>query len=199
MTSCKLQLPLRLGPIAVRWLLDSDLHELYRIEADPIIKQFIIGGPVTEPEEQWIAGIRGQTMSESTLGLEHVATGAFAGRGQVGHYGGTMNPAHREVDVVIDRQFWGQRLGRPACQLLCALAFNVHRASSTFAVVHPKHEASLALVDDLRFVEVGSRLDDRGEVKARIFELSRSAYNRVLQRTWGTSPDFNQALLAEID
>lgn len=146
----------------------ADLENLYKLESDPWIKQFV-GGPVREPRLEWIEKARRIVGKDNRLKLVDRATGRFAGRVAFGALFDLKKDV--EIQVLLDKDFVGNGLGSAACVLACEWAFAALDAPSVGAVVHPRHEASLKLVERLGFREVEPRYDANGSIAERIFVI----------------------------
>jgi RimJ/RimL family protein N-acetyltransferase len=125
----------------------------YALETDPKVKRYL-GGPVTRPRDEWIAGMRGNL--DQSVAVIVKATQCFAGTASLTRPGLPLHES--ELRVLIARQYWGQRLGHEVSGLLIEVAFGPFAACSILAVVHPDNKASLDLCEQFGFLYVGKRL-----------------------------------------
>jgi [ribosomal protein S5]-alanine N-acetyltransferase len=136
--------------VLIRKLNEKDLESLYALEIDDHVKRYV-GGPVTTPQQEWIEGMAGLCSTPNAalpLIVIYKVSGDFAGRASL-----SPVPLSRswEIQVLIAKKYWSQRLGREVTELLMGVAIDDLKASSVVAIVDPKNEASLTLAKDLGF------------------------------------------------
>jgi RimJ/RimL family protein N-acetyltransferase len=166
-----LRLPIVGQRLTIRTPLQGDLEAWYQLEVDPDVKRYV-GGPVTRPRNEWIAGMRKQLQSwTGQLAVEVRSSRAFAGRAR-------LDTLHWELQVLIGRTFWGKGFGREVAELLIRDAFDYMHAPAIFAVVHPDNTASRNLIAALGFESAGIKTSDAWDDRHLIFTLQRQAYAR---------------------
>lgn len=168
-----LRLPAVRGAVKVRRLQESDLPEWYALEMDKELKRYIRPACPWRPYQDWAAESRFLFESDTVFALEHASTGSFAGRASIGHFLGTCDSKHRELQVVVARRFIGHGLGKDAASLLCEYGFTTLGATSIYASADPAHPRSLQLLNELDFSEVAPTTSAEGVIEARVFRLIR--------------------------
>jgi RimJ/RimL family protein N-acetyltransferase len=149
-------LPIVGTKVMIRKLLKKDLGSLYTLEADKDVKRYV-GGPVTKPREEWVEEMRrkfARPLAILPLTVISKSTGRFAGRA-------TLVPdawkTCWEIQVLIAKMYWGQRLGREVTALLMSVAFHHLKASSIIGIVDPNNKASRELADTLGFRHIETK------------------------------------------
>jgi RimJ/RimL family protein N-acetyltransferase len=131
-----LRLPIVGARLTIRAGTEQDLEDWYLLETDPDVKRYV-GGPVTRPRDQWLAGIRGwiqrREMLHAVVAVN--ASGAFAGRALLSR--NDPNSKERELQVLIAKTHWGERFGSEASELLIRAGFK-RGAPGISAVVYPR-------------------------------------------------------------
>jgi [ribosomal protein S5]-alanine N-acetyltransferase len=155
--------------VLIRKLNEKDLESLYALEIDDHVKRYV-GGPVTTPQQEWIEGMAGLCSTPNAalpLIVIYKVSGDFAGRASL-----SPVPLSRswEIQVLIAKKYWSQRLGREVTELLMGVAIDDLKASSVVAIVDPKNEASLTLAKDLGFTHVSTKQSDRWDNGHYVFE-----------------------------
>jgi [ribosomal protein S5]-alanine N-acetyltransferase len=148
-------LPIMGTRVLIRKLDNEDLNQLYELESDQHVKHYG-GGPVTRSRQEWIEGMAGLCSSPYAalpLVITCKATGNFAGRASLS----LLDKRCWEIQVLVAKKYWGQRLGLEVTELLMGAAFDTLEASSVIAIVHPQNKASLALVEKLGFTSFGTK------------------------------------------
>jgi RimJ/RimL family protein N-acetyltransferase len=144
-----LRLPIRGRRVVIRRPEERDLGAWYELEADPSVKQYV-GGPVSRPKDEWIAGMREGLSNQSHLVVEDRGSGSLACRAR-------LDTIDLHLEVVIGGAYWGAGYGREVCRLLIDAAFDRMGARELFAVVDPDNKASRRLVAALGFVKIGTK------------------------------------------
>ena len=134
-----LVLPKNSDGILLREFRFDDAEPLAEIEYDLNVKRYI-AVPSRERTE-WLRDfspglIRG-------CAIEAIPEQVLAGRASISRTG---TQGEGELEIVIARRFWGQRLGRKTVALLIPAAFEEMSATSVIAVIHPDNQASLKLI-----------------------------------------------------
>jgi ribosomal-protein-alanine N-acetyltransferase len=149
---------------------------LYALDVDEEVKRYV-GGPLTRPREEWMEGMRRLIANPEAAALPLVviskATRGFAGRASLSPKDGERKCW--EIQVLIARKYWGERLGREVVTLLMGVAFDDRKASSVIAVVDPNNTASRALVDALGFRYVSTMQSGRWDNGHLVFQRERRA------------------------
>ena len=158
-------------PFGLRRFESADFGALFEIESDAFLKQYV-GGASAKPREEWIAQCDSLPSDDVQFALEHIPSGALAGRVTLGHY---RAPDVREVQIILAKAFVGLSLGRTAFDLACNHAFSTLGAKSIVAVVDPAHDASLRLVAKVGLSEISPEVDGLGQTIKRVFALRRAA------------------------
>ncbi|MGA7453052.1 MAG: GNAT family N-acetyltransferase [Rhodoplanes sp.] len=136
--------------VIMRSLSEDDLEQLYALETDESVKQYV-GGPVKKRREEWIAGMsRSLGQSRQPLCVTAKATGDFAGRASLSYPGLPLEES--ELQVLIARRYWRSGFGYEVSELLISTAFDRLGARSVVAVVHPENTASRKMCEKLGFV-----------------------------------------------
>ena len=171
-----LVLPKNSDGILLREFRFDDAEPLAEIEYDLNVKRYI-AVPSRERTE-WLRDfspglIRG-------CAIEAIPEQVLAGRASISRTG---TQGEGELEIVIARRFWGQRLGRKTVALLIPAAFEEMSATSVIAVIHPDNQASLKLIQSSGFTY---RDKKRGDPKHwqyghLIYELTRTVYSSSLQ------------------
>jgi [ribosomal protein S5]-alanine N-acetyltransferase len=173
-------LPITGTRVLIRKLNNEDLNQLYELESDQHVKHYV-GGPVTRSRQEWIEGMAGLCSSPYAalpLVITCKATGNFAGRASLSLASLSLKDKKEqcwEIQVLIAKKYWGQRLGREVTELLMGVAFHDLEARSVAAIVDPSNEASLALVKDLGFTHVSIKKSDRWDNGHYVFERKSGA------------------------
>jgi RimJ/RimL family protein N-acetyltransferase len=169
-------LPIEGEKVLIRKSYKKDLELLYALDVDEDVKRYV-GGPVTRPRQEWIEGMQRLFAQPPTAALPLVviskATGGFAGRASLSPKDTTGQ--YWEIQVLIARKYWGQRLGREVVILLMGVAFDACKASTVIAVVDPNNTASRALVDALGFRYVETKQSGRWDNGHLVFHRERGA------------------------
>lgn len=164
-------LPIIGATILIRAMQEQDIELVYNLDADEDVKRYV-GGALTRPKEEWIERMRQLSTSQvATLPLIIACkdTGDFVGRAALSST--DFDKQRFEIQVLLARNYWGRRLGREVTELLIGVAFNSIKASSVIAVIHPEHEASLALVKNLGFTYLETKQAERWDKGYYVFEL----------------------------
>jgi [ribosomal protein S5]-alanine N-acetyltransferase len=168
-----LPLPIVGTNVVVRKLYKKDLRKLYELEVDKEVKRYV-GGPIIRPRQEWIEGMRRLFENPEAilpLTIFNKATGDFVGRATL--YPKDEERQRWEMQIVIAKRYWGQRLGREVSKLLIDVAFHDLRASSIIAIVDPNNTASRGLVDALGFRQVGTKQSDRWDNGHLVYQRER--------------------------
>jgi [ribosomal protein S5]-alanine N-acetyltransferase len=165
-----LSLPLIGKRITVRAAVVEDLEDWYQLESDKDVKRYV-GGPVTQSRDDWISGMR-RAIDRGGL-LSHVVavkpTGTFAGRARLTQYDACS--LDWEIQVLIAKSYWGERLGRDTSEILIRAGFDFLPAAGIVAVIHPENEPSLKLFETLGFKDTGKRPADGWDEGHLIYRL----------------------------
>jgi ribosomal-protein-alanine N-acetyltransferase len=164
-------LPLVGKRAVVREAVIGDLEAWYQLEADQDAKRYL-GGPVKRSKEEWIAGARRLIERDELLTwvVAPKTTGAFAGRVRLVSY----HPDF-EIQVVIAKAHWGERLGKEASELLIQAAFDLPGTTAVKAVIHPDNHRSKTLFRKLGFKSIGRKKTGEWDDDHFIYCLRRSA------------------------
>jgi len=114
-------LPITGPSVVLRWLQPEDLADMYDMECDPEVKQYL-DGPTRHPREEWIHGMESRLCRQRNIAVIARDTGQFAGRAALDIYGGSA--LTHEIQVVIARDYWGRHFGREASKILIDAAFD---------------------------------------------------------------------------
>ncbi|MDE2162487.1 MAG: GNAT family N-acetyltransferase [Alphaproteobacteria bacterium] len=171
-----ISLPILGTNILIRELKAGDLEALYDLEVEPCVKCYL-GGPVKKSRSEWIESMT-RGLSNPMFVLPFIVatkdTAEFVGRA---HLTKTDNDhPYPEMQVVIAKRHWGKRLGREVAALLIDAAFGELRTASVIAVVHPDNKASLDLLENLGFVQVGTNQSGGWDNGNLIFRRDRVGY-----------------------
>lgn len=148
----------------------SDAEEACAMEFDPEVKRYL-RLPNKSPSE-WIESFKSQIGSLPSFAVVTLPERILAGRASIGApvLGGNVS----ELEIVIAKPFWGDRLGRAVADLLIREAFCALGASTVTATVHPENAPSLRLLRAFQFEEVG--LEESGWQSGHLkFALHRGA------------------------
>ncbi len=151
------QLPKSGEKVVIRRLEESDLENLYALESDPQVKQFL-RGPIFLPAEQWIPRMRELLGTCEDLAVDEKASARFAGSASIGHYldnDEIVSKTNRELRICLAKPFQGKRLGIDIGEILLSAAFLELSAERVFEIVHPQNTASLKRVTSLGFGDAG--------------------------------------------
>ena len=160
-------LPLRAERVVLRPLAEGDLDQLYELESDAWVKQYIAGGHVTEEKSSWLVKALPLCSCDHFFAIARASDNGFIGRATCGHYTPSLDSTNREIQVVLAREAIGDKLGVESCQLVIRALFEHLAARKIFAIVHPEHPRSPLLLDELGFREL-SRENSQAE---RVFVL----------------------------
>jgi RimJ/RimL family protein N-acetyltransferase len=145
-------LPIEGQKILIGALEEADLEDLYNLEIDKDVKRYV-GGPTAHSKPEWIEEMRKHINNSQAyvlpLIVRYKATGEFAGRAGLSLK--DREERCREIQVLIAKKYWGQRLGKEAAELLIDVAFGAFEASAVVAMIHPDNKASLNLFEELGF------------------------------------------------
>lgn len=141
-------LPFECDGFLLRELRSRDAPALADIEFDPGVKRFLSLPELSQ--EEWIKKFD----ASSYDGLAVEVEGQLAGRGSLLRYRAGRK-GYAEIAVVIGRAWWGKGLGRRVAKALIEIAFFYKKAKGVVGVVHPEHQASIALLCDLGFRKRG--------------------------------------------
>jgi [ribosomal protein S5]-alanine N-acetyltransferase len=151
-----IKLPLTGEKVIIRKLYKKDVEELYTLESDKEVKRYV-GGPVAKPREEWVEGMRqliGNRQAVLPFSIIHQGTNEFAGRTSL--ILKDFDAKCWEIQILIAKKYWGDRLGREVCKLLMTAAYDSLGAHSIMAVIDPNNAASRALVEAFGFINVGT-------------------------------------------
>jgi ribosomal-protein-alanine N-acetyltransferase len=147
--------------VVIRKLYKKDVKQLYTLETDKDIKRFV-GGPIKRERDEWIAGMRqliGNRQAILPLSIIHKDSGEFVGRASL--FLKDLDEPCWEIQILIAKKYWGDRLGREVCELLMTAAYGTLGTRSIIAIVDPDNAASRALVEDFGFIRVGTNHSDK--------------------------------------
>jgi RimJ/RimL family protein N-acetyltransferase len=167
-----LPLPIVGKKITIRRLYLRDLRPLYKLEADEEVKRYV-GGAITTRQQEWIDGMRRRLSDpESILPLAVLRKDSltFAGRATLFPKDGERRCW--ELQVLIAKMYWGQRLGRDVAEHLIDVVFSHPGAACLIATVHPENTASRALVDSFGFKQVETKRTAGWDYGHLVFQLS---------------------------
>lgn len=153
----ELGLPQRVGSVCLRSLIETDLDALYDLEADPDVKRYI-GQLPQETRSTWVNKMRQNIGFTSHIVIADLNTNQFIGRASLGHYVTSLDPTHRELQIVIAKCRWGE-----VALFLLNAAFKVLDTETVFGVVHPNNQASKKLMVTLGFVNTGETVPKKSQ------------------------------------
>jgi len=153
----------------------KDVEQLAEIEFDSEVKQFLALPKRGKP--QWIKEFN----PDSYGGWAIVVRNTLAGRASILR---CKRRGDCELAIVIGRPFWGMNLGRKVAAMLIQSAFDELQAKALVAIVHPNHDASIALLRALKFRHRGVVASSQhGQIGHFIYRMSRGTYNLSFQGT----------------
>jgi ribosomal-protein-alanine N-acetyltransferase len=165
----QIALPLEHG-VLLREFEADDAATACATEFDPVVKRYLKVPDKSEAE--WVESFKSQIGSLASFAVVALPERVLAGRASID--GDLLHDVAREMEIVIDRPFWGRGIGRLVADVLLREAFQSLRASEVTATVHPDNAPSLKLLRTFRFQQVGCK--DVGWQKGHLrFQLKRGA------------------------
>ena len=120
-------LPLHAERVLLRPLAEGDLDQLYELESDEWVKQYIEGGHVTEEKSSWLVKALALCSCDHFFAIARTSDNSFIGRATCGHYTPSLESTDREIQVVLARKAIGDKLGLESCQLVIRALFGPAR------------------------------------------------------------------------
>lgn len=165
----QIALPMEHG-VLLREFEVSDAAVACAMEFNPNVKRYLKVPDKSEAE--WVRSFKKQIGSLASFAVVALPERVLAGRASIG--GDLPHGTARELEIVIDQQFWGRGLGMIVADALIREAFQSLRAIEITATVHPENVPSISLLRKFQFQQVGR--ESRGWQKGHLeFQLRPGA------------------------
>ncbi|BBJ23485.1 GNAT family N-acetyltransferase [Candidatus Nitrotoga sp. AM1P] len=140
----------------IRQLKEPDFDDFYTLSSDANLKQFM-GGAVTLPRKQWIAGMKKNQFYSEYLAIKMKPDSCFAGFASFNHFlkGPEISNTFFEFQILIAKLYQKQGLGTEISNILIAAAFHELKAERIYAVVDPQNQSSIKMFSKLGFKPEG--------------------------------------------
>ncbi len=174
---------IRAPRVSLRWLLDRDVDDLFRIYSDAEAMKYWSSLPMTDrgEAEALVASVREFFEAQTLLqwGVWHRDDSKTIGTVTLASL--DLRNLRAEIGFMLSRDRWGQGLMSEALGALLDYAFGELELERIEADVDPRNEASLRLLERLGFVREGY-LRERWRVGGGVQDTVMLG---LLRREWG--------------
>ncbi|MCB1049337.1 MAG: GNAT family N-acetyltransferase [Acidobacteria bacterium] len=168
--------------LVLRWLVQSDVSDLFEIFSDPQAMRYWSSPPMTDPRqaEQLVANIQAFYEQGSLFqwGIQHLTDNRIIGTCTLNHI--DLAQGRADVGYALHPQYWGQGLMREALNRLFQYAFLALGLRRLEADVDPRNTPSISILKRMGFQQEGL-LRERWQVEG---EIQDSAIFGLLRREW---------------
>ena len=168
--------------LVLRWIVETDVPDLFAIFSDPQAMRYWSSPPMTDPRqaEQLVANIHAFYEQGNLFqwGIQHLDGGRIIGTCTLNHI--DLRQGRAEIGYALHRNYWGKGLMREALSRLFQYAFGELDLRRLEADVDPRNESSIGILHRLGFQQEGL-LRERWHVEG---EIQDAALFGLLRREW---------------